>query len=489
MWSDASNTADVATFASAAVPRLARPIQISNELLQASDATIDGCVAHADPLVFRGLLYQLTGEEELAGMPVERRPYGYNHVDLLTREADVQLIRAKAARLLKQLRDSSKTEIDIGPLNRLPRSLELSAGKDIPMSEMEMWIEETGLYPVARGLKWKNEPTRERKESFFVVVIGGGMSGVNAAVHLKAAGIPFVVIEKNSGVGGVWFENRYPGIRVDTPSRGYLHLFGLEFPQAYSFCPGDENVRYLNWILDKHDLRSHFVFDTEVSDLAWDEETHTWNIQASGPDGARSWRANAVFSCVGFLSRPQKPEIAGLESFRGVACHTAEWPDDLDLTGKRVAVIGSGASGYQTVPIIAKLAAHTYLFQRNASWCYPTEAYADRLPDQVLWIERNAPFYVEVDAESYWRFNERTRPGRAHDGLFRSARDELLPQRARPFERQRPDRYPPHVALAARSGGAAAPNARRRPEAVFWRRSHCRLASMTGADGADPLPL
>src|SRR5690606_6158554 len=112
----------------------------------------------------------------------------------------------------------------------------------------------------------------------------------NAAVHLKAAGIPFVLVEKNADVGGTWYENRYPGIRVDTPSRGYLHLFGVEYPQPYAFCPGDENYRYMRWVVERFGLAEHIVFETEVKSLIWDEETATWGVVAVGPDGERSWR-------------------------------------------------------------------------------------------------------------------------------------------------------------------------------------------------------
>jgi len=368
--------------------------RLSDELRGATDETIEKSVAVADPIVLRGLVYQLTGDEDIAGMPMERVPYGYSHMDRLVHEADVVRVRAKAANLLRQLRDSGQTEVGIGPLARLPRSLEMIAGTAIPESELDMWIEETGLDPLARGVEWKHEPSPRQKENFFVVVIGCGISGINAAVHLKAAGIPFIVIEKNPGIGGVWFENRYPGIRVDSPSRGYLHLFGLEYPQPYAFCPGEENVRYGEWVLDQFDLRSHLVLDTEVSDLEWDDEAQVWNIRGQGKDGPQTWRANAVFSCVGFLSRPFKPVIPGLEDFAGTVCHTAEWPKGFDLAGKRVGVIGSGASGYQTVPVIAKVAAQTTLFQRNASWCYATPGYLQRLPEEVLWGERNIPYYV-----------------------------------------------------------------------------------------------
>jgi len=369
-------------------------MKITNELANASDERLVECINHADPLTLRGLVYQVTGDEELAAMPVETVLFGYSNMDKLVHDSDVDRVRAKAVAWLKALRDSGSGEAELGPMERLPKSLEMIAGRKIPARELPMWIEETGLDPFARGLRWKGEPTRGQKEGFLVVVIGAGLSGISSAVQLKAAGIPFVVIEKNSGVGGTWFENRYPGIRVDSPSRGYLHLFSLEYPQSYSFCPGEDNVRYMEWVVDKHGLREHFIFDTEVNAITWDETTQTWDIRATGPAGNRSWRGNAVISCVGFLSRPRHVQIEGLDTFAGVACHTAQWPKGLDLAGKRVGIVGSGASGYQTTPVIAKVAAHTTLFQRTPSWCYATPGYVSKLPEQAVWVDVNVPFFV-----------------------------------------------------------------------------------------------
>lgn len=369
-------------------------MKLSAELAKATDAEIAAAIAQADPLILRGLIYQLTGDEDLAQMQMERVEFGYSHMDRIANAEDVAKVQRKAVAFLKDLRDRGVTELDPGPSERLPRALELIAGTTIPARELEMWIEETGLEPLARGLKWKQEPPLATREQFLVVVIGGGISGINAAVHLKSAGIPFVLIEKNSGVGGTWFENRYPGIRVDSPSRGYLHLFGLDFPYPYAFCPGAENVRYMEWIVERYDLAGHIVFDTEVSSAIWDEGKASWQITAKGPHGEKTWTARAVISCVGFLSRPQMPTIEGLDSFAGVACHTARWPADLDVAGKRVAVLGSGASGYQMTPVVAKTAAHTYLFQRTPSWCYATPSYVSPLPEEVLWNDRNVPFYV-----------------------------------------------------------------------------------------------
>ena len=367
---------------------------VRQELLEASDATIDDAIAHADPMVLRGLVYQLTGDEEILRMELTTQHFANLYVSLISKDSDVALLRRKAAAFLKAYRDRGAGDIDLGSPGRLYRSLSLTAGVDLPEEEREMWLEETALDPWARGLEWPTEPTPEQRAGFKVAVIGSGLSGLNAAVMLKRAGIPFVMFEKNPEVGGTWYENNYPGARVDSPSRSYTHLFGVSFPYPYSFCPRDENLKYMRWVADSFGLRDRISFDTEVESVVWDDARSEWALRARGPSGEIALRVNAVISCVGFLSRPRLPEIAGMESFGGVACHTAQWPRDLDVAGKRVAVIGSGASGYQTMPEIAKQAAHTYLFQRTPSWCFENPSYVRPLPEQSTWLDRNFPFLV-----------------------------------------------------------------------------------------------
>ena len=167
-------------------------------------------------------------------------------------------------------------------------------------------MEQLALDPWARALAWRDEPQPERLQEFSVVVIGAGGGGLGAAVYLERAGVPYVVIEKNSGVGGTWFENRYPGARVDTPSRAYTHTFGADFEYPNPFCAQVENEKYFNWIADEFGVRDNIEFDTEVKSVIWDEDAKVWEIAAVGPDGPRTWRANAVISGVG-LPRPPEP--------------------------------------------------------------------------------------------------------------------------------------------------------------------------------------
>jgi 4-hydroxyacetophenone monooxygenase len=362
------------------------------ELLSADDAAIADALGYADPMALRGLLYQLTGDEALVDVELAVGVDG-TLAKGVAREADVAMIRAKALSFLKAYRDQGAGELPIGPADRYRRSLGLTAGADIPEPDFEMWLEQSALDPWSRGLDWRTEPPEQRAR-FVVGVIGTGLSGLNAAVQLKRAGLPFIVFEKNAEVGGTWFENRYPGARVDSPSRTYTHLFGVDFPYPYAFCPRDENLRYMRWIADTFAIRDRILFETEIRSVVWDEAASEWELTGDGPSGRKTWRVNAVISGVGFLSRPKLPEIEGRERFQGVACHTAQWPDDLDISGKRVAVIGSGASGYQTTPEIAKKAAHTYLFQRTPSWCFENPTYLRPLPEPSLWLDRNFPYYV-----------------------------------------------------------------------------------------------
>lgn len=353
---------------------------------------LDDIVAYADPMVLRGLLYQLTGDEEAAAVEVT----GQAGIDpsRIASENGAALLRAKAVAFLERCRDSGGAA-DIGPRERLPRSLALAAGvPEVPPEDLPLWLEELALDPYARGLKWEHPPAPDRLREFPVVVIGAGMGGLNAAVQLKHAGIDFTVIEKNSGVGGTWFENRYPGARVDSASRAYAHIFGVDFVFSGPYCVRDENQRYFNWVADNFGVREHIVFDTEVVCLTWDEASATWEILAKGPDGQRTWRARAVISAVGLLSRPSVPDFPGAEEFAGAAFHSARWPDGLDYAGKRIGVIGSGCSGAQLVPEVTRQAGHVYSFQRTPQWLFDRKGYLSPFPDQVTWLDRNFPYYT-----------------------------------------------------------------------------------------------
>lgn len=364
------------------------------ELLTATDEEITDAVGFAEPMVLRAIVYQLTGDEEVVDIVLEPAGSGIFERMVPKDSADVEMLRRKAVDLLKEYRDSGAGPMPIGPRERLATSLRLAVGVDLDEDAVALGLEELSIDPWVRSLELKKDLPAEKLAGFSVTVIGAGMAGLNTAVQLKRAGIPFTVVEKNDGVGGTWFENHYPGARVDTASRSYTHIFGVDFPYPYSFCPSDENKKYFDWIADSFGVRENIVFNTEVTSLTWHEDRAMWEVVTDGPEGpARSW-SNAVVTAVGFLNRPKVAEFPGAEDFEGESWHTSRWPDDVDLTGKRVAVIGTGSTGYQLTPDLALLAEHVTVFQRTPGWLLNVPNYRNELPDQVTWLDRNMPFHT-----------------------------------------------------------------------------------------------
>ena len=369
-------------------------ISSRSELRAARDEIIEDAIAHADPMVLRGLIYQLTGDPEVAATSVKTVHAGY--VDLVSpaTAADAALLRRKGVAFLKAYRDSGAGSLPIGPRDRLAVSLGLMLGQTMEGETLQHHLEELAIDPAVRSLHWQKKPDPARLQDFTVTVIGAGMGGLNAALQLRQAGFPFTVLEKNTGVGGTWWENRYPGARVDTASRSYTHLFGVDFPYPNPFCDWRENMKYFQWVADTFDLRRHIQFETEVKALTWDDAAGEWQIDIEGPDGARIIRSRAVITAVGFLNRPNLPKIAGAETFAGASWHTARWPEGVDMKGKRVAVVGTGATGYQMIPELALEAAHVTVFQRTPQWLSPAPGYRSPFPPQVNWLDRNLPFHT-----------------------------------------------------------------------------------------------
>ena len=383
------------------------------ELLGATRDEIESAVEHADPMVLRGLLYQLTGDEEVAATAITVDPRGFQTAMMVARDDDVELLRRKAIDFLERYRAGGAVELTIGPEDRLARSISLALGDEIDDTELEFCLEELALDPWARSLEWQRVPPDDRLQDFSVTVVGAGLGGLNVALMLARAGIPYTVIEKNAGVGGTWFETRYPGARVDTPSRGYTHIFGAHYRYSSPFCDSAENQRYFDWVADTFELRDDIELETEVRALTWDERSSMWEIEVEGPDGSRRLRSNAVVTAVGFLNRPKLPEIEGMETFRGRSWHTSRWPKDIDLSSKRVAVIGTGCTGYQLIADLAPNVEQVVVFQRTPQWLFGVPGYLSPFPPEVAWLDRNLPFYTNFmrlrtlgTGRAFWRLTE-----------------------------------------------------------------------------------
>jgi 4-hydroxyacetophenone monooxygenase len=249
--------------------------------------------------------------------------------------------------------------------------------------------------------------------TFEVVIVGAGMSGLLAAHRLAQAGVPFVVIEKNSGVGGTWFDNTYPGCRVDNPNHNYSYSFAQRHDWPLHFSTQDVLLDYLQRCADVFGVRDHVRFETEVLSATWSEEDRAWAVQVRAADGREeTLTANAVISAVGQLNRPLYPDIPGAGSFTGPAFHSARWDHSVDLARKRVAVIGTGASAVQFIPEIAPEVGELLVFQRTPPWLGPTDDYHDRVSDGLRWLYAHVPSYSEWNRFwIFWRMGDGVLPG------------------------------------------------------------------------------
>lgn len=229
---------------------------------------------------------------------------------------------------------------------------------------------------------------------FSVAVIGSGVSGMAAAYRLKQAGIPYTVFEKGHTVGGTWWKNTYPGVRLDTPNYAYSFSFAQRDDWPQQFSQGPEIYRYTCEVARRGGITDNIVFNTEVTSAAYDEAAGCWNVETLDQDGNTAIRRfNAVISAVGQLDRPKYPDVPGREDFAGIQMHSAAWDSGVDVTGKRVAVIGTGASAYQIVPAIVDQVSSLTVFQRSSPWMLPTKGYYDDMPDSVQWLVRKLPHY------------------------------------------------------------------------------------------------
>lgn len=277
-----------------------------------------------------------------------------------------------------------------------------------------------------------------------VVIVGGGFSGIGAAIMLDRAGFSdYLLIEAGDGVGGAWHWNTYPGVAVDIPSFSYQFSFEQVSGWSRVYAPGQELKAYADHCLDKYDVRRRTRLGTRVVAATFDDDAHLWRLDTADGD---SVIARFVVGATGVLTQPKQPDIEGLADFTGAVMHTARWDHDLDLTGRRVAVVGTGASAVQTIPSIAPVAEHLTVFQRTPIWCLPKPDAAlpapvrtalGRVPGVRRLSRLVSQAYVEVTFPIAAHFHGLVpvsavgeRVGRAH--LRRSVRDPEVRDRLTP---------------------------------------------------------
>lgn len=317
--------------------------------------------------------------------------------------------RRRALTALRTLRSGGSEPLDLDDETMLRALLTFVTGP-VDDAYLPLMAHELGLPRDAGRPSWHVAPD-DTQRVLRVVVIGAGMSGLVMAHRLRQAGAEVQVLEKNQDVGGTWLENSYPGCRLDTTNFGYSYSFAqvADWPQQYS--PGPSILRYFQRVADEQGLRDVISFGTEVTELELDEASGTWTVSTRSEAGEQSIEADVVISAVGQLNQPLVPDIAGLDDFAGPMWHTARWDDSVDLTGKDVVVIGTGASAFQAIPHVAEQAAHTTVLQRTPPWTLPAPDYQTAIPAGMRWLLSHVPNY-----HRWYRFQQfwMTVEGRRH---------------------------------------------------------------------------
>jgi 4-hydroxyacetophenone monooxygenase len=294
---------------------------------------------------------------------------------------------------------------------------------------------------VSGDAQWRTKPSPQALADAQVLIVGAGVSGLGLAMQLKELGIPFTIVERNDEVGGTWLENRYPGAGVDTPNLFYSWSSHRNTGWTRYFSLRDEILAYLRDSATSLGLRPHIRLRTELERADWDEARNRWRVELSrrpaadasagaGGAGACGTAPGAagepadggvevleprfLVSAIGHVSEPNDTRFSGMETFAGPIFHSARWPEGLDLKGKRVAVVGTGATAMQLAPTVAPEVASLTIYQRTPQWARPTPEYHREVSPGARWLFEHVPFYAQwFRFTLFWRYG---------DGLLRFLR-------------------------------------------------------------------
>lgn len=350
------------------------------------------------------VLVQLTGETHWLDAPYapqRQGGMGDNDTGGLTPEHQ-QEVREAALEAVLAWRAGRPVAMPEPPEELLVLMLSVAMGEDVPAEYGEFTAAQLGQ------VKFLDHEPFDLPQGFKVLIVGAGVSGLCAAINLQMAGVPFEVIERNSTVGGVWLENRYPGAGVDTPNHLYSFSFASYDWEKY-FCLRDELWGYLEHVCDEFAIRDQIRFDTSVERAEYIPDRQIWRVRVVNPDGSvDTIEANVVISAAGLFNPPVEPNIEGLDTWSGERWHTARWPADGSIEGKRVAIIGNGASCMQIGPEIQNDVESLTIYQRSTHWAAPFEQFRKLVPDPMRFLFRELPLYRNwYRVRLGWTFNDR----------------------------------------------------------------------------------
>lgn len=354
------------------------------------EAALRAALAECDIAPMLMVLTQLSGDLTILD---EVKPHIHGAWSFMedVPEALKQKVRDRLVDVLKDYATTGRAPPKDLPADTLQRMMSAGVGAMVPEDYIPLLVEETDLNDTdGRAEQWHRKPDAATLAKYPVAIIGAGFSGLCMAIRLQQLGIPFTIYEKNPDVGGTWLENRYPGCAVDTPNHFYSYSFFPNPDWTRHFSRRNELLAYIRSAVDHFGLRPHIRFNTEITRAAFDPVRAVWVLTFS--DG-KTTEAKALVSAVGQLNRPFVPEIEGMEQFQGPLFHTARWDETVSVTGKRVAIIGTGASAMQTGPSIAPEVERLLVFQRTRHWVASNPNYHKEVTPGQRWAIAHVPYF------------------------------------------------------------------------------------------------
>jgi 4-hydroxyacetophenone monooxygenase len=377
-------------------------VQSALQPLPDDDEVIADAVADAELLALLATCAHLTGDVSLLEPDLCPDPMRLREPQVGYTEAQQARARQLIVGALRRFRDELHQQPARPSAEELRAIVDFCAGQPVSERYLPLLREELAVDGDLRAPQWRAAdlaPARTMR----VLVIGAGMSGIAATHRLLQAGVEVTVLEKNDDVGGTWLENRYPGCRVDIQNHMYSYSFAQKHDWPFYFSPRPVLHEYFRQCAEEFGVLPHVRFGTEVQRAEWDDAAQVWHVWSRGPDGIEQRdEAEVLVSAVGQLNRPNLPDIAGRDTFAGPSFHSAQWRHDVDLTGRRVAVIGTGASACQFIPVVAEQAAQLHVFQRTPPWLIPAERYHQPVATGFQWLLGHVPFYAQW--YRFWMF-------------------------------------------------------------------------------------
>ena len=371
-----------------------------HERVSDMNARIDAAIDALDPTMALMALIQMTGNRTLLNhywdaIDGRQEELIETFVDINAHEERPTIDPAVAVEIRDRLRVAVKSgkppvmpQLDRPMFKRMSRLL---LGQDLPDMSVDVAFQHAGFTTDSRVRKAADVPPA----GFKVIVVGAGMMGINAAIKLQQAGFDFTVLEAMDTVGGNWLTNTYPGAAVDTPSRIYSFSFEPNASWTQFYPRGPEFLSYLDRVTDKYGLRDRIQFGTWVEGAEWDEARKIWTVRTVRNGKPESHECNILIMAVGPNNNPNYPKVKNLDAFKGPVIHSAAWDHSVDLTGKKVVLVGTGCSGVQVATAIADQVGELVIVQRQPEHILPNPLAHAPAAELERWAMEHVPFVAQ----------------------------------------------------------------------------------------------